>query len=68
MCIRDRCNEAYYTFVAIDQSGCPIPVPSILPETDEEKRQYEEALRRRELRLIMAGKLDPSQASTIQLR
>ena len=66
--IRRLCNEAYYTFVAIDQSGCPIPVPPIEPATEEERRQYEEALRRRELRLIMAGKLDPSQASTIQLR
>jgi len=66
--VRRLCNEAYYTFVAIDQSGCPIPVPAIEPETEEERRQYDEALRRRELRLIMAGKLDPSQASTIQLR
>ncbi len=60
-------NEAYYTFVAIDQSGCPIPVPEVEPQTEEERRQYEGALRRREMRLIMAGKLDPAQASTLKL-
>ncbi|MEN3041412.1 MAG: acyl-CoA thioesterase [Bacteroidia bacterium] len=60
-------NEAYYTFVAIDQSGCPIPVPPVDPQTEEEKRQYEGALRRREMRLIMAGKLDPEKASTLKL-
>ncbi|MCS6790349.1 MAG: acyl-CoA thioesterase [Bacteroidia bacterium] len=61
-------NEAYYTFVAIDQSGCPIPVPPVVPETEEEKRQYEESLRRREMRLIAAGKLDPAAASTLKLK
>ncbi len=60
-------NEAYYTFVAIDQSGCPIPVPEVEPQTQEERQQYEGALRRREMRLIMAGKLDPAQASTLKL-
>lgn len=60
-------NEAYYTFVAIDQSGCPIPVPPVEPQTPEEQAQYEGALRRREMRLIMAGKLDPAKASTLKL-
>ncbi|MCS7161918.1 MAG: acyl-CoA thioesterase [Bacteroidia bacterium] len=63
---RRLCNEAYFTFVAIDQSGCPIPVPPVEPETEEEKAQYEGALRRREMRLIMAGKLDPQKASTLR--
>ncbi|GIV25283.1 MAG: hypothetical protein KatS3mg026_0975 [Bacteroidia bacterium] len=42
-------------------------MPPVEPETEEEKRQYEEALRRREMRLIMAGKLDPERASTLKL-
>ncbi len=46
-----RANNAYLTFVAIDEAGKPVPVPPILPETDEEKRRYEEALVRRQLRL-----------------
>ncbi|MEK9137309.1 MAG: hotdog domain-containing protein, partial [Bacteroidota bacterium] len=46
-----RANNAYLTFVAIDDQGKPVPVPPIVPETEDEKRRYEEALVRRELRL-----------------
>jgi acyl-CoA hydrolase len=46
-----RATYSYLTFVAIDESGRPTPVPPVLPETDDEKRRFEEALRRRELRL-----------------
>jgi acyl-CoA hydrolase len=44
-------NTAYLTFVAVDENGRPVPVPQIVPETDEEKRRYSEALIRREQRL-----------------
>lgn len=47
-------NTAYYTFVAVDQGGRPIPVPAIEPETDLQRAWYEAALSRRELRLEMA--------------
>jgi acyl-CoA hydrolase len=57
-----KSNEAYYTFVAIDQNGRTIQVPTLVPETEEEKKRYEEAQQRRELRLILAGKLKPSEA------
>lgn len=46
-----RANNAYLTFVAIDDAGAPIAVPPAIPETDDEKRRYEEAMNRRELRL-----------------
>jgi acyl-CoA hydrolase len=46
-----RANNAYLTFVAIDDHGHPVQVPPLFPETDDEKRRYEEALVRRELRL-----------------
>ncbi|HXG01467.1 MAG TPA: hotdog domain-containing protein, partial [Bacteroidota bacterium] len=46
-----RANNAYLTFVAIDENGKPVPVPPIIPETEDEKRRYEEALLRRQLRL-----------------
>ncbi len=46
-----RANNAYLTFVAIDSAGSPVPVPPVVPETEDEKRRYEEALARRELRL-----------------
>ena len=43
-------SSAYLTFVAVDASGRHLPVAPVVPETDEEKRRYEDALRRRELR------------------
>ena len=46
-----RANNAYLTFVAIDETGHPVPVDEIVPETPDEKRRYEEALVRRENRL-----------------
>ena len=46
-----RANNAYLTFVAIDETGKPVGVPPVLPESPDEKRRYGEALKRRELRL-----------------
>jgi acyl-CoA hydrolase len=54
---RRKCNRAFYTFVAVDQNGRPIPVPPLAPETDDERERYEAAQRRRELRLILSGRL-----------
>ncbi|MEZ4825815.1 MAG: acyl-CoA thioesterase [Bacteroidia bacterium] len=55
-------NTAYYTFVAVDQSGSPIPVRPVVPETEEEKKWYAEAQERRELRLLLAGRIKPQEA------
>jgi acyl-CoA hydrolase len=44
-------NSAYLTFVALDKDGRPEKTIDIIPETDEEKRRYKEALIRREARL-----------------
>ncbi len=63
---RYRCNEAYYTFVALDSNGRPRKVNQLLPETDEEIKQFESALRRRELRLVLAGRLKPSDAKELK--
>lgn len=46
-----RANNAYLTFVAIDEAGRPVAVPQVKPETEDEKRRFHEALERRELRL-----------------
>jgi acyl-CoA hydrolase len=61
-----KCNEAIYTFVAIDQNGSPLPVPQVIPETDLEKNRYDGALRRRQLSLILAGKLKPNEATELK--
>ena len=48
---RTHISSAYMTFVAVDAHGRPLPVPPLIPETDEEKERYEGAGRRREHRL-----------------
>jgi acyl-CoA hydrolase len=63
---RVKSNEAYYTFVAVDQSGRPIPVPEISPETEEEIELFAGALRRRQLRLILAGKMNANDAKELK--
>ena len=63
---RLKCNEAIYTFVAVDQNGGPIEVPDIIPETEEEKRRFEGALRRKQLSLILAGKMEPNDATELK--
>jgi acyl-CoA hydrolase len=49
-------SSAYLTFVAVNERGQRVEAPKVLPETDEEKRRYEEAGRRREYRLQMRGR------------
>lgn len=61
-----KCNEAIYTFVAVDQLGSPIQVPELIPETEEEKKRFDGALRRRQLRLILAGKMKPVEATELK--
>jgi acyl-CoA hydrolase len=46
-------SSAYLTFVAVDAAGQKVPLPPITPESDEEKRRYEEAAERREYRLAL---------------
>ena len=59
---KKRHNEAIYTFVAVDQIGRPIEVPELLPESEQEKERFDGALRRRQLNLIMAGKMAAKEA------
>lgn len=64
--LRTKANEGIYTFVAVDELGNPVPVPELLPETDLEKERYEAALRRRQLSLVLAGKMPPKEASELK--
>ncbi len=61
-----KCNEAFLTFVALDDDGRPVAVPQIEPESEEEQRRFVSALRRRELRLILAGRMKPEEAKELK--
>jgi acyl-CoA hydrolase len=61
-----KSNEAYYTFVALDPNRKPRPVPELIVENDEEKKLFDGALRRRQLRLILGGKLKPKDATELK--
>ena len=63
---RYESNEAYFTFVALDPNGKPRPVAKLIPETEEENRLYEGALRRRQVRLILGGKMKPDDANELK--
>jgi len=64
--IRSKANEAIYTFVAVDDMGRPVEVPPIVPETDLEKERFDAALRRKQLSLVLAGKMKPSEATELK--
>jgi acyl-CoA hydrolase len=59
-------NEAYFTFVALDPNRKPRPVPQVVPTTEDEKRLYEGAMRRRQIRLILGGKMKPEEAGELK--
>ena len=61
-----KTNEAFFTFVAVDQAGRPIDVPDAKPETEEEVCLYDGALRRRQLRLVLAGRMKPAEAEELK--
>jgi acyl-CoA hydrolase len=61
-----KSNEAYFTFVALDPNRKPRPVPELVAETEEEKRLFDGALRRRQLRLILGGKMKPEDAGELK--
>lgn len=61
-----KSNEAYYTFVALDPNGKPRVVPQVTPESDIEKALFAGALRRRQLRLILGGKMKPDDATELK--
>ncbi len=61
-----KCNDAFYTFVALDSEGNPTEVPELIPETEAEINLFDGALRRRQLRLILSGKMQPDEATELK--
>ena len=64
--LRTKVNEGIYTFVAVDKTGTPTKVPAIIPETKLEKERYESALRRKQLSLVLSGKMKPTDATELK--
>jgi acyl-CoA hydrolase len=63
---RTKANEAIYTFVAVDETGKPVEVPQIIPETKLETQRFDAALRRKQLSLLLAGKIKPEEATELK--
>jgi len=64
--VRTKANEAIYTFVAVNEKGEPVEVPQIVPETELEKQRFHAALRRKQLSLVLAGKMNPHDATELK--
>lgn len=63
---KTKVNEGIYTFVAVDRTGTPVKVPAIEPETTLEKERFAGALRRKQLSLLLSGKINPKQATELK--
>jgi acyl-CoA hydrolase len=61
-----KSNEAYYTFVALEKDGNKVKVPELVPETTDDVILFDGALRRRQLRLILGGKMHPDEATELK--
>ena len=64
--IRSKANEGIYTFVAVNEMGNPMPVPTLRPESKIEKERFDAALRRKQLSLLLAGKITPEDATELK--
>jgi acyl-CoA hydrolase len=63
---RYKSNEAYFTFVALDPNRRPRQVQPLITENPEEEKLYEGALRRRQVRLILGGKMKAEEATELK--
>ncbi len=63
---RTKVNEGIYTFVAVDDDGKPVAIPQLEPETELEKERFKGALIRKQLSLVLAGKLEANDATALK--
>lgn len=64
--IKTKANEGIYTFVAVDDTGAPVEIPAIQPQTELEQQRFDAALRRKQLSLLLAGKIKPQDATELR--
>jgi acyl-CoA hydrolase len=63
---KTKVNEGIFTFVAVAKDGSRVKVPELIPETKLEKERFIAALRRRQLSLVLSGKLNPNEATELK--
>lgn len=62
----EKTNSAFFTFVAVDKKGKPKKVVELIPKSKKEKELFDGALRRRQLRLVLAKRMKPSEAIEVK--
>lgn len=62
----NKTNDAIYTFVALDENNKPVIVPELVPETEVEIERFDAALRRKQLSLVLAKRMKPSEAHELK--
>ncbi|WP_353164477.1 acyl-CoA thioesterase [Empedobacter brevis] len=65
-CVYNQTNSGIYTFVAVDNDNIPVAVPELIPESPQEIERFNAALRRKQLSLILAGRMQPSEAHELK--
>ncbi|MDM1072303.1 acyl-CoA thioesterase [Empedobacter brevis] len=65
-CVYNQTNSGIYTFVAVDNDNKPVAVPELIPESPQEIERFNAALRRKQLSLILAGRMQPSEAHELK--
>ena len=63
---KTQANKAIYTFVAVNEEKKPVVVPPIEPETEEEIANYDAALRRKQLSLVLSGRMKAEDATELK--
>ena len=61
-----QANKAIYTFVAVNEQKKPVAVPLIEPETEQEIANYAAALRRKQLSLVLSGRMEAKDATELK--
>lgn len=64
--VYNKTNDAIYTFVAVDENNKPTAVPELIAETEEEIKRFDAALRRKQLSLVLAGRMEPKDAHELK--